>query len=56
VRNAGAFFTLEAKTPAAQNFWLDAVQSSGSPKTNGAILIAGCSFYFGMGALSLVKA
>jgi hypothetical protein len=29
---------------------LDAVQSSGSPITFGVILIAGCAFYFGMGA------
>ena len=30
---------------------LDAVQSSGSPKTVGAILVGGCSVYFGLGAI-----
>jgi hypothetical protein len=29
---------------------LDAVQSSGAPKTTGVILIGGCSVYFGFGA------
>jgi Ca2+/Na+ antiporter len=28
----------------------DAVQSSDAPRTLGTILVAGCSFYFGMGA------
>ena len=28
----------------------DAVQSSDAPKTLGTILVAGCGFYFGMGA------
>ena len=30
---------------------LDAVQGSGAPKTLGAILVAGCSTYFGFGAI-----
>jgi hypothetical protein len=29
---------------------LDAIQSSDAPKTLGFIMIAGCAFYFGMGA------
>ena len=36
-----------------QHLW-DALQGNGAPKTLSFIVVAGCSVYFGVGAVSLV--